>query len=179
MTMNRSGVPAPSAPDRPTRVSGGNRNDVRVCGTDRPPPSAWVDADTQPIEVTADHPWSPVTITTGVRGSRRAPAAARPRRLTGRSSPQLAAAQGRLVRTPGSRPPPPRAAVDRTRAWLAVALVAAAVVLVAVASDASTVPPLGMAQRPVITTVITVSAVPDPRATEGPSSQNRQRVLSW
>ena len=50
---------------------------------------------------------------------------------------------------------------------LAVALVAAAVVLMAVVSDAATVPPLGLDQRPVVTTVITLSAVPDPRATEG------------
>ncbi|MGB8383318.1 MAG: hypothetical protein WCG47_19065 [Dermatophilaceae bacterium] len=55
---------------------------------------------------------------------------------------------------------------------------AAAVVLVAVVSDAAIVPPLGLAQRPVVTTVITLSAVPDPRATEAPH-HDRQRVVSW
>ncbi|HEY5151818.1 MAG TPA: hypothetical protein VIJ23_18810 [Mycobacterium sp.] len=81
--------------------------------------------------------------------------------------------------TPHGGLPPLRVVVDRTPAWLAVALVAAAVVLVAAVSDAATVPPPGFAQRPVVTTVITVSAVPDPRATEGPATQDRQRVLSW
>ena len=71
--------------------------------------------------------------------------------------------------TPDGGPLPPRAVVDRTQSWLAVALVAAAVVLMAVVSDAATVPPLGLAQRPVVTTVITLSAVPDPRATGGPA----------
>jgi len=73
------------------------------------------------------------------------------------------------VTTPDGGPPPPRAVVDRTQSWLAVALVAAAVVLMAVVSDAATVPPLGLDQRPIVTTAITLSAVPDPRATGGPA----------
>ena len=67
----------------------------------------------------------------------------------------------------------------RVRAWLAVALVAAVVVLVPVVSDVAAGPRLGVSQRPVVTTVVTVSAPADPRATEGPALQDRHRVLSW
>jgi len=99
------------------------------------------------------------------------------------SRPSIAASrEGRCDHAHGGPPPVhphPGAVVDRTQSWLAVALVAAAVVLMAVVSDAATVPQLGLAQRPVVTTVITLSAVPDPRATEGPAPQDRQRVLSW
>jgi len=51
--------------------------------------------------------------------------------------------------------------------------------MVAVVSDAATVPPLGLDQRPIVTTMITLSAVPDPRATGGPAPHDRQRVVSW
>ena len=179
MAMRRSGIPGASPPDQPTRPSGGIRDDARVGGTDPLSHSGWLDSGTQPIDVTANHPWSPVTITTSVPDSHRGPPAARPRRLTGGSSPPTGTGPDRAVRVPDGRPPPPRPVVDRTQAWLAVALVAAVVVLVAVVSDAATVPPRGIAERPVVTTVITLSAVPDPRATEGPAPQDRQRVLSW
>jgi hypothetical protein len=82
------------------------------------------DADTQPIEVTANHPLSPVTITTSARDFRAGPADAGRRRRTGRYSAEAAAARGYLVRTTGAPPSPPRPVVDRIHAWLAVALVA-------------------------------------------------------
>jgi hypothetical protein len=137
------------------------------------------DADTQPIEVTANHPLSPVTITTSARDFRAGPADAGRRRRTGRYSAEATAALGYLVRTTGAPPSPPRPVVDRTHAWLAVALVAALVVLVSVASDAATVSPPGFSERPVVTTVVTVPVPSDPRATEGPAPQDRHRVLSW
>ena len=83
----------------------------------------------------------------------------------------VASREGRCDHAHGGPPPVhphPGAVVARTQSWLAVALVAAAVVLMAVVSDAATVAPLGLNQRPVVTTVITLSAVPDPRATEAP-----------
>ena len=63
MAMRRSGIPGASPPDQPTRPSGGIRDDTRVDGTDPPSHSGWLDSGTQPIDVTANHPWSPVTIT--------------------------------------------------------------------------------------------------------------------
>ena len=67
----------------------------------------------------------------------------------------------------------------RVRAWLAVALVAAVVALVAVVSDAAGVPRAGHSPLPVMTTVVTVSAQVDLRATEGPAQQGKSLVRSW
>ena len=78
-----------------------------------------------------------------------------------------------------AHPGRPRVIGYRVRAWLAVALVAAVVVLVPVVSDAAAGPRSGVPQQPVATTVVTVSAPADPRATEGPAPQDRHRVLSW
>ena len=58
-------------------------------------------------------------------------------------------------------------------------MVAAVAVLVPVVSDVAAGPRSGVSQRPVVTTVVTVSALADPRATEGPALQDRHRVLSW
>gem|GEM_PF-3761659 len=82
-------------------------------------------------------------------------------------------------RSPVAHPGRPGLIGYRVRAWLAVALVAAVVVLVPVVSDAAAGPRSGVSQRPVATTVVTVSAPADPRATEGPALQDRHRVLSW
>ena len=126
------------------------------------------DADTQPIEVTTNHPLSPATTGTMARDFRGGPAGAGRRRRTGRHSAEATAARGHLVKTPGVPPSPPRPVVNRIHAWLAVALVAAVVVLLAVASDAATAPPPGFSERPVVTTVVTLPVPSDPRATEAP-----------
>ena len=128
--------------------------------------------DDEPSVVAGHHH----TIARDFRGG---PAGAGRRRRTGRHSAEATAARGHLVRTTGVPPSPPRPVVDRIHAWLAVALVAAVVVLVAVASDAATAPPPGSAERPVVTTVVTLPVPSDPRATEGPAPQDRHRVLSW
>ena len=68
---------------------------------------------------------------------------------------------------------------DRVPAWLAVALVAAMVTLVAEVSDAAGVPRAGHSPLPVTTTVVTVPAQVDQRATEGPAPQDKSLVRSW
>lgn len=165
---------------RTGRLLGSGRPDQHTGGVLNAGGDALVpDADTQPIAVTANHPLSPVTVTTSARDFCARPADAGRGRRTDRNSAEAAAARGYLVRTTGMPPSPPRPVVDRTHGWLAVALVAVVVVLVAVASDAATVPPPGWAEHPVVTTVVTLPVPSDPRATEGPAPQDRHRVLSW
>ncbi len=183
--------PCESVTGRPAERHEGSRNGpVAFLGSGRPDRDAVSvldargnaldpGAQTQPIGVTANQPLSPVTITTSARGFRGSPAeAGRPRR-TGRNFAEATVTRDHLVRTTGVPPLPPRPVVDRIHPWLAVALVAAVVVLVAVTSDAATASPPGWAERPVVTTVVTLPVPPDPRATEGPASQDRHRVLSW